>query len=248
MRGLAILCLLAAVGCAGGDDDGGGGGGGGDDGGDGDSATDGAPPIACDDEPEHAGEGTYYDADGTGNCSFDASPDDLMVAAMNQVDYDDSAACGACAAVDGPAGSVTVRIVDRCPECPQGDLDLSPQAFEQIAELSAGRVPIAWRYVACEVDGPVSFHFKDGTNPFWTAIQVRDHRFAVASLEARLVGGDWTPIARENYNYFVQADGLGEGPFDLRVTDVHGEAIENIDIVPDENVTVAGDGQFPACE
>ena len=32
---------------------------------------------------DETGDGTYYAADGTGNCGFDASPDDLMVVAMN---------------------------------------------------------------------------------------------------------------------------------------------------------------------
>ena len=31
----------------------------------------------------HSGEGTYYGADGSGNCSFDAAPGDPLVAAMN---------------------------------------------------------------------------------------------------------------------------------------------------------------------
>jgi hypothetical protein len=34
----------------------------------------------------HTGEGTYYNATGAGNCSFDPSPQNLMVAALNQVD------------------------------------------------------------------------------------------------------------------------------------------------------------------
>ena len=54
------------------------------------------------------GDGTYYAADGTGNCSFDASPDDLMVVAMNHVDYADAQWCGACLAVTGPNGFFTL--------------------------------------------------------------------------------------------------------------------------------------------
>ncbi|HEY1548047.1 MAG TPA: hypothetical protein VGG28_09505, partial [Kofleriaceae bacterium] len=69
------------------------------------------------------GDGTYYDADGTGNCSFDASPNDLMVAAMNKPDYGNAAWCGACVAVTGPMGNtITVRVVDSCPGCSHGDL------------------------------------------------------------------------------------------------------------------------------
>jgi expansin (peptidoglycan-binding protein) len=212
------------------------------------STADGAPPVACGEDLERTGEGTYYDADGSGNCSFDPSPDDLLVAAMNEADYAGSGACGACAAVEGPAGSVRVRIVDRCPECAQGDIDLSPEAFEQIAELAAGRVPITWRYVPCEIDGPLRYRFKEGSNQWWTAIQVRNHRHAVASLEARPTGGDWRAVPRENYNYFVAADGLGDGPIDLRITDVHGQAVEDDGIPPGDATEVAGQAQLPTCE
>ncbi|MFY0541103.1 hypothetical protein [Nannocystis pusilla] len=58
----------------------------------------------------HTGEATYYAADGSGNCSFDLNPGDPMVAAMNIVDYAASAVCGACVAIDGPDGSIIVRM------------------------------------------------------------------------------------------------------------------------------------------
>jgi hypothetical protein len=52
-------------------------------------------PLVIRDATYRTGEGTYYNADGTGNCSFDPSPEDLMVAAMNHADYDNAALCGA---------------------------------------------------------------------------------------------------------------------------------------------------------
>ena len=215
------------------------------------SGNGGAPPIdpGCDgDAEQHTGEATYYDfADGSGNCGFPATPNDLMVAAMNHTDYAGSAACGSCVEITGPNGSVKVRIVDRCPECPQGDIDLSPEAFEQIAELSAGRVPITWQYVACDVMGPVVFHFKDGSNPYWTAIQMRNHTYAVASLEAADAGGNFTAIQRLDYNYFVADGGLGEGPYRLRVTDVAGHVIEEPAVAEATDADVAGTQQFPVC-
>src|SRR4051812_23385927 len=67
-------------------------------------------------ETLHTGQATYYNgADGSGNCSFDATPSDLMIAAMNHVDYAASAICGAYVEISGPKGLVTVRIVDQCP-------------------------------------------------------------------------------------------------------------------------------------
>ena len=63
------------------------------------SCGDGDPPPA-DDAPSCTaarapltGEATYYAADGTGNCSFDASSD-LMVAAISGPDYALAAWCG----------------------------------------------------------------------------------------------------------------------------------------------------------
>jgi expansin len=242
-----FLCTLVAAAAAcggGGDDDGGGGGGGGSDG---HEQVDAATAV-CGEEPERSGDGTYYDADGSGNCMFDPSPGDLMVAAMNETDYQNSAACGACAAVEGPAGSILVRIVDRCPECAPGDLDFSREAFAMIAAIEAGRVDIRWRYVECPIDGAMGFRFKEGSNPFWTAIQVRNHRQRIAGLEARPPGGEYQTVAREQYNYFVAPAGLGEGPYDLRVTDVYGHVAEEPAVAPGDGVVVEGTAQLPACQ
>lgn len=203
----------------------------------------GAPssaPIECGDAPEQAGDGTYYDADGSGNCGFPPSPGDLLVAAMNDPQYEGSAVCGTCAHVVGPSGEVTVRIVDRCPECAAGDLDLSPQAFAMLADPSLGRVPIQWREVPCEVSGPLVYHFKDGSNPWWTAIQIRNHRHRIVRLEALSADGTYTSLSRVDYNYFLADAGLGEGPLTLRVTDVYGSMIE------DEGVPLLDDADHPS--
>jgi expansin len=207
------------------------------------------PPRECGAEEQRSGEATYYDfADGSGNCSFDPSPEDLRVGAMNHEDYAASAACGACAAIEGPNGAVTVRIVDQCPECPAGDIDLSPEAFAEIADLSLGRVPITWQYAPCEVSGPIRYHFKEGSNPYWLAVQVRNHRYAIATVEYADAAGGFTAMAREDYNFFVEPAGLGEGPFAFRVTDVYGQTLEDTGIPLVEAGDSAGASQFGPCE
>src|SRR5690606_1312697 len=143
-------------------------------------------PLPFDPNAVHSGEGTYYAADGSGNCSCDPSPDDLMVAALNTPDYHGSMLCGAYIEVTGPRGSVVVRVVDRCPECAAGDVDLSPQAFERIAALSAGRVPITWRLLSPVLSGPIVYRFKEGSNPWWTAVQIRNHRNPIYKVEAQI--------------------------------------------------------------
>lgn len=194
--------------------------------------------------PPVSGKATYYDADGSGNCSFPASPQDLMVAALNTPDYNGAQSCGGCVLVQGPSGSVTVRIVDRCPGCSQGHIDLSKQAFAKIADLTLGVVPVTWAFVPCTVQGPIRYHFKSGSNQWWSAIQVRNHRYPVKTLEAQ-VGGSFVTVNRELYNYFVYSSGLGPGPYTLRVTDVLGHVLTDTNIPFKENQEVPGAAQFP---
>jgi expansin (peptidoglycan-binding protein) len=195
--------------------------------------------------PIHPGIATYYDATGAGACSFDPSPEDLLVAALNAQEYDNAAWCGAYVSVSGPRGSVTVRIVDLCPGCQAGHLDLSREAFAQIAALPQGRVPITWQLVSPALSGPIGYHFKTGSNPWWTAVQIRNHRNPVARLEYFLNGG-WVSVPRTSYNYFVQTDpGMGPGPYTFRVTDSFGNTLLDSDIPHRVEGTVDGAAQFP---
>ncbi|WP_141588848.1 expansin EXLX1 family cellulose-binding protein [Myxococcus sp. AB056] len=206
----------------------------------------------CSDDPsgggaplgeEQQGIATYYNATGSGNCSYEPTGD-LMVAAMNTPQYANSAACGQCVDITGPKGSVRVRIVDRCPECESGHLDLSREAFARIAEMQQGRVNITWTPVSCDVAGNIEYHFKNGSNPWWTAIQVRNHRLPIQKLEWRRGTGGWQDVPRESYNYFVNLSGMGDGPFSVRVTAVDGQQLEDtLDRVLD-NRSAEGSGQF----
>ncbi|KAI9227839.1 MAG: RlpA-like double-psi beta-barrel-protein domain-containing protein-containing protein [Piptocephalis tieghemiana] len=104
------------------------------------------------------GDGTFY-SPGNDACSKSghSSTASDLIAALNveqfgghyNGDTDQSPSCYKCAQVKGPKGSVKVQIVDLCPECKQGDLDLSPSAFKAIADPVAGRVPISWTWTSC---------------------------------------------------------------------------------------------------
>lgn len=200
---------------------------------------------ACADPVDHTGDGTFYAADGSGNCSFEPTGD-LMIAAMNHDDYAGSAACGACVHLVGPSGEVTVRVVDQCPECHVGDLDLSPEAFARVADPMLGRVAIHWKYVPCDVAGPLVYHFKEGSNEWWTAVQMRSSRYAIKSLEFKR-DGEYVGVDRLDYNYFVADAGMGPGPYALRVTDVKGQVVEDVGIPLVAGGDAAGAMQFPAC-
>ncbi len=203
-------------------------------------------PISTPPNPVHQGEATWYYATGGGACSFDATPDDLMVAAMNAAEYGMAVYCGAYVHVTGPRGEVTVRIVDLCPGCGAGDLDLSREAFALIATLSQGRVPITWQVVSPDLSGPIAYHFIAGSNQWWTAVQIRNHRNPIAKLEYRKADGQWANVARTSYNYFVQTSpGMGTGPFTFRVTDSYGNVLEDSNIPHTADGTISGGGQFP---
>jgi expansin len=192
-----------------------------------------------------SGEGTYYDfANGDGACMLGPSPNDMDIAALNQPDWSGSSLCGACAEVTGPNGTVTIRIVDECPECKTGDLDFSPQAFGKIAEMSAGRVPITWKLVTCNVSGPVRYKYKDGANQWWTAVQVQNHRLPVTALEFSTDGGAYQSMQRMDYNYFLAGSGFGPNPVRVRVTAIDGQTLQDDLPAVQEYLVVDGKAQF----
>ena len=196
--------------------------------------------------PTLRGEGTYYHAAGIGNCSVELGRGHQLVAAVSTKDYRGSSLCGACVAVTGPRGSVVVRVADRCPGCRSGDLDLSRPAFARIAPLRRGRVPVTWRIVPCAVRGPVRYKFKEGSNRWWTAIQVRNHRHPIVRVEG-MRRGRWVTLRRRLYNYFVASPGLGVGPYTVRITDIHGHQLVDSGLAFAPGAIVSGAAQLPAC-
>ena len=210
-----------------------------------------SPPPCLPEQAPRTGKATYYDATGSGSCSFPvfAAGDDRMVVALNGPDWDRAAWCGGCLAVDGPAGSVVVRVVDKCPGCASGDLDLSREAFAAIADPKRGRVPVTWREAPCPVQGPIRYRIKEKSNAWWLGIQVENHRYPITKLEALAADGTWRTVRRGEYNYFTASGDarLGAGPFTLRVTDSRGHALIDEGIALAAGEVVAGKAQFPAC-
>lgn len=88
-----------------------------------------------------SGKATYY-AVGLGSCG-DTNSDSEMVAALSG-DIMDKNYCGKSITIKGGSGSVTVKVVDTCPGCASGSVDLSPAAFKKLGPLSKGVIPITW--------------------------------------------------------------------------------------------------------
>ncbi|CAG8688017.1 4701_t:CDS:2 [Ambispora leptoticha] len=135
--GVVVVILLAVIGKFNGNGPGIGSGG---------SADVGRPGLTL----SGSGDGTYYDPGvGTGACG-ELNNDHEFVAALNAPQFGvfanpaNSPVCGACIKINGPKGSVKVKIMDKCPVCKSGDVDLSPVAFNKIANEADGRVKITW--------------------------------------------------------------------------------------------------------
>ncbi len=70
-----------------------------------------------------------------------------------------------------------VKVVDQCPECAAGHIDLSEAAFARLAPLSAGLVNVSYTPVTDPpLPGPVSVEVKQGSSQYWLALLARQHR------------------------------------------------------------------------
>ena len=160
---------------------------------------------------------------GGGNCSYPAPPADNLYVAMPASEYDAAAPCGSYLEVTGPDGSVRVKVVDQCPECAAGHIDLSATAFARIAPLSAGLIPVSYHTIADPpLPGPLSFIVKTGSSQYWLALVVINTGNALSSVQVETASGGWLSLARANYNAWIAQSGAGSGPFTIRLTDTLG--------------------------
>ncbi|MBU2669675.1 hypothetical protein KOI35_39815 [Actinoplanes bogorensis] len=174
------------------------------------------------------GKATYFSLDGTlGNCSFPSPPaDDLFVALGQHNQYSNGAACGTYIDVTGPKGKTRVKVIDSCPECPAGHLDLSLTAFKKIGAQSAGIIPITYKSVpGAAVPGPISVRVKEGSSQYWLSVLIDNHSNQLASVKIAGSGGSFKNASREDYNYWTIPSGAGKGPFKVKIADIYGNSV-----------------------
>ncbi|MGC4065611.1 MAG: expansin-like protein [Polyangiaceae bacterium] len=107
--------------------------------------------------------------------------------------WNDGRICGQCAEVrvrtSGSVESVIVRIMDRCADVNCG-IDLGGKAPAKVMLDGFGRYEGVWRFVSCDghpevFDGPMALHVKEGSNAYWSAVQVRNPPMAVDAIDWR---------------------------------------------------------------
>ncbi|KAG7086437.1 hypothetical protein E1B28_002391 [Marasmius oreades] len=81
---------------------------------------------------------------GLGNCGWNSVDSDWVVALSLGSNYDNGAHCGRNVRVNANGVSRTATVVDSCPSCGWGDLDMSPSFFQNFASLDAGVFQMSW--------------------------------------------------------------------------------------------------------
>lgn len=150
------------------------------------------------------GDGTYYGTTEGGHCSIRQPHPNvlsgLQPVALNSAQYSDSLPCGACIEYSGTgrgAGANPIvgkrmgYIMDECPSCQNGDIDLSMSGD--------GRWDVSWRFVPCPGSSfPMSFLF-EGSNDFYKKVQPRGSRSPVTSMSINGILGSRT---KDNFYEF----------------------------------------------
>ncbi len=193
------------------------------------------------------GQATFYKGiagSAKGNCSLPVGINDTMHGALNTKDYDGSMACGACIEIKGPQGKAIVKIVDRCPGCKPGDIDITKEAFAKIGNINSGRVPVTWQFIPCKLSSgaTIKVNFKAGSSKYWTGIQIRDAKEVVKTL-AYFKGNSWIPIKRKMYNYFVATEGI-HPPMKLKITSISGKTLILEDLLINDKKDIDTQRQF----
>ncbi|KAF4947975.1 hypothetical protein FGADI_9970 [Fusarium gaditjirri] len=190
-----------------------------------------------------SGSSTFYGGNlAGGNCMFSTYtlPSGILGTAFSGQKWDNSANCGACIEVTGPSGTIKAMIVDKCPECGPGHLDLFPDAFKAVGGTD-GIVKTSYKFVECGITTPLVLHNKEGTSANWFSIQVVNANEPVKSVQVSTDGGStWKSTERKDYNFFENSAGFGKTSVDVKVTSSTGKRV----VV--KNVGVTAGAQYKA--
>lgn len=187
---------------------------------------------------QHNGEGTAYsDAvpDATGfACARREIPKKAqrMFAAINSDMWDNGENCGKCVqvwCVDSFCKKrfepKTLMVMDKCPECGPGDLDLSIPAYEEVTGIWPHRLKFEWKFVDCvdefDYGEKIRMDLKAGPNQWWRAFyfSMNKQRLANVTLDGR-------PLSKAEFGFWNDWNVLGKAPHKLVLTSEDGQTLE----------------------
>lgn len=202
---------------------------------------------------QQVGEATYFQESLLGNCTISptlpAWGDNLTfhvaLSAPQYASGDQSGGCGVClqatylgtgSGATPPPNSFTALVVDQCPECNAGDLDLADDNGD-------GRWDVNWQAIDCPVGNSKLAYLLQGSNSFYIKVGVRNHRIAVQAVQLKSqLAGTYQTATRTSDNFFT-CSGCPvphEYPMPIRILGVNGEVIN--DLIPSLNNDVLQTG------
>lgn len=101
----------------------------------------------------YSGEGTSYSVNGgrgQGHCAVGGNLGhwENYYASLGGSGFD-LGNCRKCIRITGSRGSVVAMVLDSCPSCRKGDVDMSPQALYEATGYRADRKNVNWNFVSC---------------------------------------------------------------------------------------------------
>jgi expansin (peptidoglycan-binding protein) len=166
------------------------------------------------------------DEDAKGDCSFPSLPADGLWVDLSPQEYDDAELCGSYLEVKGPDATLRAVVASECGTCEIGQIRLSRKAFDRVADLSDGEVPVSYRQVVDPpLPGPLTVMLSGDSDDDTFEILLDNHGNPLGSVEARAARDDWRPAERDRSNYWSIEGGLGPGPYAVRVTDSRGHRV-----------------------
>lgn len=191
-------------------------------------------PPSNEQQTTFSGQGTAYSGavtDGTGfACSFRfLNPwARTNFVAINAAQWQNGQVCGQCVkvwCVDPQCKTQTpvkLYAVDKCPECAEGDLDMSIPAYKAVTGLWPNRLKIEWEWTDCGGDMTGNIHWdpKDGSNAQWQAFYISNPAQSLATVKLNGV-----ELQRQTFNFWVHSSSLGSAPYNLTFISQNGDTL-----------------------
>jgi expansin (peptidoglycan-binding protein) len=191
-----------------------------------------APPLTG----VTTGQAYYYSpGGGAGSCSFGALGRGGLYVSLGASQYAGGAACGSYLDVTGPGGHVQAEVVDFCPGCTGGGIDMSEAAFARVASSSAGTARVSYTLVRDpQLPGPLELRVADSASSDWLAVQVLNNGNPLSAVAVQRSGGSWQAMKLSHDDYWTLPAGAGPGPFRFRITDMfgHSAVVSGIRLAP----------------
>lgn len=138
-----------------------------------------------------------------------------------------------------------LQIVDKCPECDKGHLDLFQDAFAALDSPSKGIIDTSYNFVPCpKVSGPLTIHTKSGVSQYWFSAQVVNANRRTSKLEVSTDGKSWKAATRTEYNFFEIPSGVGASKASIRVTSEDGKSVVVKDVPMQADVSTKGPSNY----